>query len=197
MRSAFWFVIASSCLYGQDAQPQQPAVSVTERWHFFVRETLKPMTVAGEAFNASVSQASNSDPRYGVRSGAYAERFGASVTDIVSQNFCVDFLMATVWHEDTGYVRKGPGHSVWSRTSWAISRAFVTRTDDGRPTVNWANLTGTALAGGISCIYYPPASRTGSRVALRYGIGIGGGALINLLPEFGPEVWRWIKRHRM
>jgi hypothetical protein len=197
MRSAFWLVIASSCLYGQDAQPQQPAVSVAERWHFFVQETLNPMTLAGGAFNAGVSQAGNSDPRYGVGSGAYAERFAASVTDIVSQNFCVDFLMATVWHEDTRYVRKGSGHSVWSRTGWAISRAFVTRTDDGRPTVNWANLTGTALAGGISCIYYPPASRTGSGVVLRYGIGIGGGALTNLLPEFGPEVWRWIKRHHI
>src|SRR5579863_7297268 len=107
-----------------NAPANAPAPSVSEKWNFFVSETFTPMTLAAGAFNGAVSQVTNSDPRYGVGAIAYAERFGASNADIVTQNFFGDFVMASVFHEDTRYTRRGPTYGgVWRRAGYAISRA--------------------------------------------------------------------------
>ena len=38
----------------------------------------------------------------------FPETRGASLGDIISQNFFADFLLASAFHEDTRYVRRGP-----------------------------------------------------------------------------------------
>lgn len=175
-----------------------PRVTVAKRWQFFQEETFQTMTLAAGAFNACLAQATNSDPQYGVGTGPLAERFGASVADITSQNFLVDFAMATAFHEDTRYVRRGPSYGgIWARVGYAVSRAFVTRTDTGGRTFNWANLTGTSLSLGVSNIYYPPASRTRQAMEIRLGVGIAGAGLGNLFPEFWPDFRRMLERHHL
>lgn len=79
-------------------QPPAPPVTTAEKWQFFEQETFTPFTLLAGGFNASVSQAMNADPRYGVGSVAYAKRFGAATTDNVSQNFFSDFVMASALH---------------------------------------------------------------------------------------------------
>lgn len=173
-------------------------VTTTQRWSFFKDETFNGMTLAAGAFNACLSHATKSDPQYGVGTGPLAERFGASVADIVSQNFLVDFAMASAFHEDTRYVRQGPAYGgIVARIGYAVSRAFVTRTDTGGRTVNWANLTGTALSFGVSNLYYPPSSRTRQAMEIRLGVGIVGAGLGNLFPEFWPDFHRMLQRHRL
>ena len=50
------------------------------------------------AFNAAISQATDSTPLYGREVWpAYPERFGSAVGDIVSQNFFGDFFLATAF----------------------------------------------------------------------------------------------------
>jgi hypothetical protein len=190
------------------ASPRAPAqansraapsrTSLKTRWRFFKEETFQPMTLAAGAFNACLSQATNSDPQYGVGAGALSERFGASVADIVSQNFLIDFAMASSFHEDTRYVRRGPSYGgIWARVGYAISRAFVTSRDSGGHTFNWANLAGTTLSMGVSNIYYPPASRTRQAMEIRFGVGIAGAGLANLFPEFWPDFERMLQRHHL
>lgn len=175
-----------------------PVPSVLEKWHFFIGETASPLTLGAGAFNAAISQATNSDPRYGVGAGPFAERFGASTADIVTQNFFGDFLMASAFHEDTRYVRQGPAYgSVWKRTRYAISRAFITRADTGGDTFNWSNLTGTAMSAGFSNLYYPAASRNGGAIAIHFGTSLIGGGLANLYPEFWPGFRSMLERHHL
>jgi hypothetical protein len=182
------------------AAAANPPVHVTtkDRWRFFNEETFDTMTLAAGAFNASLSQATKSDPQFGVGTGPLAERFGAAVADIASQNFLVDFAMASAFHEDTRYRRAGPsGGGIWKRAGYAISRAVVTRRDSGGETVNWANLTGTTLALGVSNLYYPPASRTPRAMEIRLGFGLAGGALVNLYPEFWPDFKGMLQRYHL
>lgn len=171
-----------------------PARTVRQKWHHFVDETITPLTLVGGAFNASVSQVLNNDPRYGVGSGAYAQRFGASVADIASQNFFGDFVMASALHEDPRYIRRGPQYGFWNRVGYAIGRAVIIRKDSGGETFNWSNVTGTALSVGLSEAYYPPPSRTGGAMALRFGTNVAGAGFANLLPEFLPDFEQWLKR---
>lgn len=172
--------------------------STLEKWDFFVSETVTPFTLVAAGLDATASQLTRSAPLYGKhpwKKGAFAKRFGATVGDDTSQNFFADFLLASALHEDTRYRRRGPASGVWPRIGYAISRAVVTRTDDGNGTFNWANVLGCAMSAGLSNAYYPPVSRTASVGLTNWGTNIAGAGLTNLAPEFGPDVGRWFKRH--
>jgi hypothetical protein len=178
------------------AAPSGP-VTVAEKWQFFVQETFSPLTIVASAATAGESQATNTDPKYGVGSIAMAKRFGAASLDNVTQNFFCDFVMASVFHEDNKYRRRGEQHGFLSRVGYAVSRAVVTRTDAGASTVNWSNFTGTALSVGLSNAYYPMRSRNLNATAINWGFSTAGTGFGNLAPEFLPDFKRWLKRHHL
>jgi hypothetical protein len=91
------------------------------KWGHFVRETASPFTIGAGVFNASFSQVTNTDPKYGQNGSAYAERFGASVADITTQNFFGDFVIASATREDPRYFREGPSKSLLHRIGYALS----------------------------------------------------------------------------
>jgi hypothetical protein len=195
------------CAYGQEAllpntTPTSPVMtadpSPSEKWRFFLDETVTPLTLVAASLDATVSQMTRSAPLYGKhpwKNGAFPKRFGATVGDDVSQNFFADFLLASAFHEDTRYIRKGPSQGMWSRIGYAVSRAVITRKDSGGATFNFANVGGCAMSAGLSNAYYPPVSRTVSDSLTNLGTNIAGAGLTNLAPEFGPDVSRWMKRH--
>jgi hypothetical protein len=121
---------------------------------------------------------------------------GISIGDIVSQNFFGDFLLASAFHEDTRYRRRGESHKLWPRVEYAISRSIIARRDAGGTTFNWANVLGTAMSAGLSNAYYPPGSRKVGATMTNWGTSVAGSGLANLMPEFLPDFKRWIKRHR-
>jgi hypothetical protein len=194
-----------ACLRAQDASaqpapdpPKKAPASVSEKWKFFLAETFTPLTPVAGAMDATVSQLTHSAPLYGRhfwRNHAYLKRFGASLADTASENFFADFVLASALHEDTRYVRRGPSHRLWPRIGYAISRAVVTRTDSGEATFNWANVSGAAMSAALSNAYYPPISRTPSAATVNWATNLAGSGMVNLLPEFGPDVHQWLKRH--
>jgi hypothetical protein len=191
--------LAASAQSTSNSSVALAAPSIAEKWEYFSNETITPFTLGASAFNAAVSQVTRSAPLYGRHPWptAYPERFGASIGDIVSQNFWGDFALASAFHEDTRYRRMGESHKLWSRIGFAVSRSIVTRHDTGGPTFNWANVLGTAMSAGLSNAYYPPASRTPSVTVTNWGTSVAGSGLANLLPEFLPDFKRWMKRHHL
>jgi hypothetical protein len=193
--------LAAFALVLQAQDPETPAPlappSVSEKLNLFDTETVSPFTLGAAAFNATVSQVTHSAPLYGRHPWpfAYPKRFGASIGDIVSQNFFSDFLLASAFHEDTRYVRRGPSHKIWPRIGYAISRSVIVRSDSGGSEFNWANVVGTGMSAGLSDAYYPPASRTARASATNWGTSLAGSGLANLMPEFLPDIRRWAKRH--
>ncbi|HLY15616.1 MAG TPA: hypothetical protein VKR61_00260 [Bryobacteraceae bacterium] len=179
----------------QDTSPAEtPAPSVAEKWQFFQDETVAPFTLLASGITAGVSQAARSDPQYGAGARSLAERFGAVTGDNIAQNFFSDFLLASAFHEDTRYRPKGQGHGFWPRFGYALSRAFVTRTDRGDRTVNWSNLLGCGLQAGLSNAYYPPPSRNVPATAINWANSVAGSGFGNLFPEFLPDFKRLLKR---
>ena len=173
-----------------------PAPSVAEKWNKFETETFVPLTLAAGAFNAGISQATDSTPLYGREFfPGYPARFGSAVGDLISQNFFGDFLLASAFHEDTRYIRRSPSHRFWSRIAYAISRSVVTSSDSGAPTFNWSNVVGTAMSAALSNAYYPDESRTARAASVNWATGVAGSGLANLLPEFLPDFRAWAKRH--
>jgi len=203
----WWLSLAFPCAYAQNALVPDPAAqapatpaapSVSEKWDFFVSETATPFTLVAAGLDATASQLTRSAPLYGKhfwRNDAFLKRFGATAADDATQNFFADFVLASAFHEDTRYVRKGPAIGIWPRIGYAVSRAVITRTDAGAATFNWANVGGSAMSAGLSNAYYPPVSRTASVGAVNWGTNVAGAGLTNLMPEFGPDVANWMKRH--
>jgi hypothetical protein len=207
-----WTVMICLCisLLGQDAAQSVVAtpshadsVSVTqsfpfrttrEYWTNFVHETVSPLTLGGGTFNAAFSQVTNTDPKYGVNGVAFGKRFGASIADIASQNFFGDFAVASAFHEDPRYFRKGEGYSLKYRAGYAISRALVIRNDNGRNTFNFDNVFGSALSAAFSNLYYPAASRTSSATLMHFLIDVADNGFVNLAPEFWPDFRRKVLR---
>lgn len=200
----YWLAVLSFpfALAAQDppagvAGSSMPPPSISEKWSTFENETVTPFTIGAGSFNAAISQITRSAPLYGRHPWpfAYPKRFGASVGDIVSQNFFGDFLLASAFHEDTRYIRKGPSGTIRARIGYAVSRAVITRTDSGDSTFNWANVLGSAMGAGLSNAYYPPVSRTVSVSVTNWGTSVAGSGLANLMPEFWPDFSHWVKRH--
>ena len=93
-------------------------LTVKQKFKLFLRETVDPFTIMSGAAGAALSQAHNDDPKYGQGSGPYAERFGAAVADITTQNFFSDAVLSSLLHEDPRYFRRGPQYH--SGIGWAI-----------------------------------------------------------------------------
>jgi hypothetical protein len=199
--------LACSCALAQDIPVPDPTApstsalpppSVSEKWNFYVSETATPLILAAAVPDAIASQWTRSAPLYGKhfwKKDAFLKRFGATLADDASQNFFSDFVLASAFHEDTRYVRKGSSYKMWPRIGYAISRAVITRTDSGNATFNWANVVGCAMSAGLSNTYYPPVSRTPAVGAVNWGTNVAGAGLSNLMPEFGSDVGHWMKRH--
>ncbi|MBV9302918.1 MAG: hypothetical protein JOY62_04190 [Acidobacteriaceae bacterium] len=162
-------------------------LSVKEKWGNFVGETVSPLTLGAGVFNGGFAHLTNSDPKYGTNSEAFAQRFGASVADIATQNFFGDFFLAWAFHEDPRYFRKGPPSSKTSRFWYAVSRAMIIRRDAAGESFNWSNVLGTAMSAGFSNAYYPPAGRTGGAILIHFATSVAGAGFANLAPEFWPD----------
>jgi len=176
--------------YQTVSDPQQgiTPLSVKQKFGLFARETFDPFIAISSAAGAALSQADNDHPQYGQGSGPYAERFGAAVADVTTQNFFSDAVLASLLHEDPRYFRRGREYRFWPRLGYAISRVVITRTDAGKPTFNYAGVFGMAMGIALSNAYYPARSANGSVDVTRLGTSLVSAALSNILPEFWPDI---------
>lgn len=98
-------------------------------------------------------------------------------------------LFPIALHQDPRYFTKGKG-GFWKRTGYAISREVVTRGDDGRNHFNTSELSGNAVAAGISNAYYPAADRSFTNTANKWGQQIGLDTAFDIMKEYWPDVRR-------
>ena len=155
------FGLIPNYLTVEQPEPNVPPLTVKQKFVLFAKETFDPFTFAEAAAGAGVSQAHSSDPKYGQGSGAYADRFGAAFGDVASQNFFSDALLASWFHEDPRYFRRGPEFGFWYRVGYAVSRVVITRTDAGGDRFNYSGILGMSMGIGLSNAYYPSASVSG------------------------------------
>jgi len=172
----------------EDPDKKVAPLTSKQKYLLFAKETFDPFTVASAAAGAALSQADNDNPKYGEGSGPYAQRFGAAVADITTQNFFQDAVFASLLHEDPRYFRRGPEFGVWYRLGYALSRVVVTRTDAGKDRFNYSGIFGMSLGIALSNAYYPDRSVNADEVGYRFGTSMVASALANLLPEFWPDI---------
>jgi hypothetical protein len=173
-----------------DPDMQVAPLTAKQKFDLFAKEALDPFNVASAAIGSSFSQAGNETPKYGRGKAVYAERFGAALGDMATQNLFSACVLASVLHHDPRYFRKGPKAGVLARVAYSVSRLAIARQDSGRETFNASGIFGMMLGIAASNAYYPSASVHGSVMAGRLTTSLTGGAIGNLTSEFWPDIQR-------
>ena len=144
---------------------------------------------------AGLGHLTNQNPSLKQGTTGYANRYVRTFSDLVISNLMTEGVMASFLTQDPRYFRHGDGR-FWTRTGYAASRIFVTRTDSGATRLNFAEVCGNSVAVGISNLYYPDTRTVGDFFG-KLTVQLATDAFSNVLKEFWPDLARKLsERHR-
>jgi hypothetical protein len=178
-----------------DPANQQP-LTVKQKYILALHQSVDFSAHIGNAFQAALQQASNTQPHYGEGWGPYAERFGAAEGDQATSSFFIFGFLPSILHDDPRYFRKGPSYSFWKRLTYSATRTVITRKDSGEPAFNIPQVAGQLFQQSISTIYYPPEDRTAGRVFENWATTLAYNSAYNVVKEFYPDFLHLISHRR-
>ncbi len=183
--------------YARYLEPGQQAQLLTGRDKVILSfaEQARPWAAMTPLLAAGWEHLLDTNPRYGVDKAGFGERLGAAFLRQASQAVLSDGFAAAIFREDPRYYRTGKG-KIGSRIWRAASRVVVTRTDNGNPTMNYAQLFGYAGAAALTRTYYPERSTQWGAIWKGYGISLSSAALGKVIHEFGPDFMQLV-RHKI
>ncbi len=141
-----------------------------------------PITVAGVGFLAGIRQAEDY-PNYRQGAKGYAERFGASAADGLTDIMIGGAILPSLLHQDPRYFYQGTG-STWSRLRHAVLSPFRCKADNGRWQPNYSTMGGDLASAALSTLYYPQSNRGAGLVFPTFAIGTGERILSTVAQEF-------------
>jgi hypothetical protein len=171
-----------------NANTQLPPLSTHEKFVLAAKDSVtdySSYTWAG--ILAGQAMLLNSDPELGRGAKGYGRYYWRTFVDGVSGTFFTEAIVPTITHEDPRYYTLGHG-GFFRRTGYAISRAFVTKTDSGKTEFSWSEVAGNGLEAGLSNAYYPPEERGLSQTALNWGTQMESAILNHIFQEFWPDI---------
>ena len=189
----FWLVPNFGAV---NANTQLPPMSTREKFVLAARDSVidySSYTWAGVL--AEQAMLLNSDPELGSGIAGYGRYYWRAFTDGVSGTFFTEAIVPAITHEDPRYYTVGKG-GFFHRTGYAISRAFVTKTDSGGTTFNWSEVAGNGLEAALSNAYYPPQERGLSQTAGNWGTQMESAVLNHVFQEFWPDIRKDVFRRK-
>jgi hypothetical protein len=179
-----------------NANTQLPALSTREKFKLAAEDSVTDYSsYTWAAILAGQAMLLNSDPELGRGIKGYGRYYWRTFTDGVSGTFFTEAIVPAITHEDPRYYTMGTG-GFFRRTGYAISRAFVTKTDSGGTTFNWSEVAGNGLEAGLSNAYYPPQERGLSQTALNWGTQMESAVLNHVFQEFWPDIRKGLFRRK-
>jgi len=137
----------------------------------------------------------NSNPELGSGFVSYGRYYWRTFTDGVSGTFFTEAIVPAITREDPRYYTLGEGGFL-RRTGYAISRAFVAKTDSGSMSFNFSEVVGNGLEAGLSNAYYPPQERGLSQTTGNWGTQMESAVLNHVFQEFWPDIRRKLLRQK-
>jgi hypothetical protein len=135
---------------------------------------------------AGYQQWVNSNPSFGQGWAGYGHRVGVEYADQAIGNMMTEGLFPVMLHEDPRYFRRGYGRK-WSRTWYAATRVFVTKTDAGGTRFNFSEILGNAAGTAISNAYTPDQRNVGDNIGT-WWMQVGIDSASQVLKEFWPDI---------
>jgi hypothetical protein len=179
-----------------DANKQLPPLSTREKFVLAARDSVVDYSsYTWTGILAGQAMLLNSDPELGHGAAGYGRYYWRTFTDGVSGTFFTEAIVPSIAHEDPRYYTMEQG-GFFRRTGYAISRAFLTKTDSGGTRFNFSEVVGNALEAGLSNAYYPPEERGLRQTATNWGTQMESAVLNHIFQEFWPDIRRKVFRQK-
>jgi hypothetical protein len=155
-----------------------------------------PLFLLGGAL-AGLAQLTDQHPEFGQGVKGFAHRYATAYADQAIGNYMTEGILPILFKEDPRYFRRGKGRGGnWSRTYYAATRIFVTRTDSGGTTFNFSEVVGNSIAAAVGNAYYPGERTLGQNLS-RLGQDLATDSISQILKEFWPDIkQKYFSHHR-
>ncbi|HUY94376.1 MAG TPA: carboxypeptidase-like regulatory domain-containing protein, partial [Terracidiphilus sp.] len=160
-----------------------PSMLAKQKYHLAVRTLIDPVTFLTSAGIAGAEQYKNVFPSFGGGLQGYGKRYLAAYATHASGELLTRAVFPGIFHTDPRYFVMKNG-SARARTEHAIGSTFLTRGDDGKRRINFAEILGSFSSAALSEAYFPAQERGGSLVMINGFGDLGGDAVDNLIREF-------------
>ena len=174
-----WLLVAPS------NAPFRP-LSPREKFQSFVHHAYSPYTFAGAAYDATWAQVLDDPSEYGGGMQGWGKRLGSAVAGTETRSFFGTFLFPSLLHQDPRYFAMYDGPVV-KRGFHALSRALVTRDDNGSNVFNSSGMLAIAFTESLSMAWTPEGQRSVGQTFTRMLGAMQGDATGYLLREFTPD----------
>jgi hypothetical protein len=173
-----------------------PTMTTGEKFKVIARSSFDPVEFVWYGVISAVGQAQNSESAYGQGWGAYGKRYATNLADGTVEGFMTSAILPSVLKQDPRYYVLGHG-GFWHRSSYALSRLIITRSDSGSSQFNASEIFGSASAAAISTYgYHPENDKTVGNAAGVWGTQVAYDGLAFVVKEFWPDIRRKIRSKR-
>ena len=162
-------------------------MSVKRKFETAAEDSFEYSSIFIPAALAGYSLGTTADPEFGGGGLGYARYLWHAAADQTSENFLVEAILPSITHEDPRFYTLSRG-SFTKRTGYALTRAFVTRSDSDKEVFNASEIIGSGIAAGVSSTYYPTRERSFGNTGKQWGLNIGVDAVAFVVKEFAPDV---------
>jgi hypothetical protein len=169
------------------ANTQLPPLSLKNKFWLATQDSFDYSSFVTAGILSGVSQAKDSYPEFGSGGKAFGRYYWHAVADQAVGNYMTEAIAPALTHEDPRYYTLGRGGFL-KRTSYAVSRLLITRTDSGGRTFNVSEIVGNGAGAGISDAYYPSRERTWTKTGQKWLTQIALDGVFNVLKEFWPDI---------
>jgi hypothetical protein len=167
-----------------------PPLSPSEKLRLSIRSATSFTAFGSALFGAGIRHLTDSRPHYGTDKAGFGERLGAGSLKQASEQVLSYGVYASLFHEDPHYYVLGRTRNcgIKERAIYSATRVFVTRTDAGGTSVNWAKMAGVASSSALTLTYYPDRDRDVTTTLSGIGVSLGMSMVSNEMHEFIGDV---------
>jgi hypothetical protein len=174
---------------GQNSVAAKDApLTVKEKFNYFLRRSfLRPTPYATAIAAGAFGEWLDNDHHHHSKPGDFAAdamtRAARSFAFGTSANFFEKFAYASLFKQDPRY-HKSEKTGAGARIAYAVSRLFVTQSDQGSRQFNASFIAGGLTTAGLSNVWERDERRTAADTMKRWGLHVGFAAATNILHEF-------------
>lgn len=150
-------------------------------------DVMDPFNLATIAATAAATIGSDPHTAYGPGIKGWAKNSGTLLTEDMSGSFFATFLFPSLMRQDPRYHRM-PKASIPRRIANGIVQPVWTRSDKGRPMLNYGDLIGIPAAITLANVYVPDREQGVWPTAESSAITIALSPIDNFVSEFLPDV---------
>jgi hypothetical protein len=156
-----------------------PPQSVKEKLKSTMLDSFDYSSFMFVGVQAGIGQATNSYPYFGQGMKGYGRYYWHTLADAINENAWVGFIVPSLLQQDNRYYTLGQG-PISKRMGYAVTRVFITRTDDGNKSFNYSEVLGAGAFSAVANLYYPSQERTLVKTYQRWvtNLAIDGGVFV-------------------